>query len=161
MDNILWRRTICNKGLSFLATIPKKSVVLAQFCINCPIFGIIWKLRSNAIGCYMRKNSIPLRNLDMGWCFTAFRINEIKGKKTPKNSPSSEWFFSDFFNETSPIFLQNLKALAMSFSKLFLHVQKVHLLRELWTFEVCLWKTKFWVIPLNNIQIFVFIGKLW
>ena len=39
------------KGLSFLDMIPKKFDVLPQFCINCPMFGIIVKLRSFAVGC--------------------------------------------------------------------------------------------------------------
>ena len=60
--------------------------------------------------------------------------------KIVKNGLSLGPFFLEIFYRTPPIFLQNLKALAMSFSKLFLHVQKVHILRELWTFEVYPWK---------------------
>ena len=49
-----------------------------------------------------------------------------KFKKIDKNGLYSEWFFFDFFKENPPIFLQNLKALKNSFSKLVLHAQIVH-----------------------------------
>ena len=58
--------------------------------------------------------------------------------KSSKNDLSSELFFSDFFNGTPLIFFQNLKALETSFSKLVLHAQKVHILRELCSIKVCL-----------------------
>ena len=45
------KKTLNCKGLSFLDMIPKKFGVLPQFCINWPMFGIIGKLRSYAIGC--------------------------------------------------------------------------------------------------------------
>ena len=58
--------------------------------------------------------------------------------KSSKNDLSSELFFSDFFNETPLIFFQNLEALEKSFSKLVLHAQNVHILRDLDSFKVCL-----------------------
>ena len=63
--------------------------------------------------------------------------------KSSKNGLSSEPFFLDFLNESLPRSFLHLKALEMSFSKLVLHAQKVHLIKELWLFKVCLWKTKF------------------
>ena len=45
--------------------------------------------------------------------------------KIAKNGLSLEPFFLEIFYRNPPIFLQNLKALEMSFSKLVLHVQKV------------------------------------
>ena len=50
--------------------------------------------------------------------------------KLSKNDLSSELFFSDFFHGTPLIFFQNLKTLETSFSKLVLHAQKVHILRD-------------------------------
>ena len=47
--------------------------------------------------------------------------------------------FSQSFSIRPP---QHLKALETSFSKLVLHIQKVHLLRELSTFNVCQWKAQ-------------------
>ena len=77
-----------------------------------------------------------------------------------KNGLSLGPFFLEIFYRTPPIFLQNLKALEMSFSKLVLHVQKVKILRDLCFIKVCLWKTKIWLFPLReNSQIFVFNGQ--
>ena len=62
--------------------------------------------------------------------------------KIVKNGLSLGPFFLEIFYRTPPIFLQNLKVLAMSFSKLFLHVLKVHILMDLCSIKVRLWKTK-------------------
>ena len=58
--------------------------------------------------------------------------------KIVKNGLSLGPFFLEIFYRTPPIFLQNLKALEMSFSKLVLHVQKVKILRDLCFIKVCL-----------------------
>ena len=70
--------------------------------------------------------------------------------KIVKNGLSLGPFFLEIFYRTPPIFLQNLKALEMSFSKLVLHAQNVHILRDLGSFKVCLWKTNVWMFPFRR-----------
>ena len=95
---------------------------------------------------------LPANHLYPGylWCLGSTKMLTLKSEnsgferkmvskifKSSKKDLSWELFFSDFFNGTPLIFFQNLKALETSFSKLVLHAQKVHILREFCSIEVC------------------------
>ena len=80
--------------------------------------------------------------------------------KSSKNGLSSEPFFLDFLNESLPRSFLHLKALEMSFSKLVLHAKKVHLIKELWLFKVCLGKRNFSVFIKILLKFSFFMHKL-
>ena len=73
--------------------------------------------------------------------------------KSPTNDLLSEMFFFDFLNEDPTRSFLHLEALVVSFSKLFLYAQIVHLLRVLFSLNVCQQKTKIWAISIIDFEV--------